>query len=168
MRKGTSCAMRRRRSPTWRIAACTAAAVVAGLSADGCGAAVPSASAVLSHYYGNSLVCRNEKTRAICHVWLDADGRYDAFYDLGAQGKPVGIHGPFEIEGREGRYTLRRRSGAFEVCLQPQPPMKIEAERAHELFSQAACYPLSRHRVGDQWEVEWQGVRYTLWLLAGR
>jgi len=144
------------------------AAVVAGLSAGACRAAVPGASAVLTHYYGNSLVCRDEKTRAICHVWLDADGRYYAFYDLGARGKPAGIHGPFEIEGREGRYTLRGRSGAFEVCLQPQPPMKIGAERAHELFSQAACYPLSRRRVGDQWELEWQGVRYTLWLLAGR
>jgi len=160
--------MSRQRSPAWRIAACSAAVVAAGLSAGACAAAVPGAAGVLANYYGNSLVCRNEKTQATCHVWLDADGRYYAFYDLGPRGKPAGIHGPFAIEGREGRYTLSGRSDAFELCLHPRPAVKLGAERAREIFSQAACYPLSRHRVGDQWEVEWQGVRYTLWLLAGR
>ena len=167
-RKSTSCAKRRRKWRPWRTAACSAAAIVAGFSAGVCAAAARNSSVVLAGYYGNSLVCRNEKTRAICHVWLDADGRYYAFYDLGAQGRPAGIHGPFEIEGREGRYTLRGRSGTFQVCLHPNPPMKIGAEQARELFSRAACYPLAIHRVGDEWEIGWHGQRYTLWLLAGR
>ena len=122
----------------------------------------------LTGYYGNSLVCQNQKTHAVSHVWFDPDGRYYAFYDLGPQAVPARIEGPFEIEGWEGRYTLAREGAAAKVCLATLPAMKLAAERTRELFSEAVCYELAPHHVGDKWSIEWAGARYTLWLLEGR
>ena len=149
----------------WTVSGWIAGALAA-LSVGTVPAATPSDA--LASYYENSLVCQNQKTHAVCHLWLNPDGTYYAFYDLGPQPKPAQIDGPFEIEGREGRYRVVARQGALEVCLQPQPPVSLAAESAHELFSEAACYAVAPHKVGDKWEISWQGAQYTLWLLEGR
>ena len=131
---------------------------------------VPAATSAdaLASYYENSLVCQNQKTHAVCHLWLNPDGTYYAFYDLGPQSKPAQIDGPFEIEGREGHYRVVPRPGVLEVCLQPRPSVRLAAQSAHELFSEAACYAVAPHEVGDKWVTRWRGARYTLWLLKGR
>jgi hypothetical protein len=122
----------------------------------------------LASYYGNSLVCQNQKTHAVCHVWLNPDGSYYSFYDLGPQPEPAQINGPFQVEGREGRYSVTARSGVLEVCMRPQPPVLLAAQSAHELFSEAACYPIAHHDIGDKWVTHWKGAQYTLWLLERR
>jgi hypothetical protein len=122
----------------------------------------------LASYYGNSLVCQSEKTGAVCHIWFNPDGRYYAFYNLGPQSGPAQIDGPFQIEGREGQYKVEGKPGAFKVCLTPQPAVRLEAESAHELFSEEACYPVAPYEVGDKWATQWRDAQYTLWLLKGR
>ena len=49
-------------------------------------AAAPAADP-LAAYYDNTLACQNQVSKAVCRVWLNRDGHYYAFYDLGVQAK---------------------------------------------------------------------------------
>lgn len=125
----------------------------------------------LANYYDNTLSCRNEVTKAICRVWLNRDGKYFVFYNLGAQPKAPDINGPFQINGRAGTYTVRTgASGQVKLCLWVEAPrIKILAEQKQEMYSQATCYPFTPHKVGDKWtEQDLQGRELTMWLTEGR
>lgn len=124
----------------------------------------------LQSFFDNTLVCQDHDTKAVCHVWLNADGSYYVFYDLGTQLKPALIDGPFQFEGREGTYVLKEQAAGVEVCLRPAAPVvSLAAQRAHEFLSEAECYPLALHNVGARWQqADRRGREYTFWLMAGR
>jgi hypothetical protein len=124
----------------------------------------------LVNYYTNTLTCRNEVTKAICRVWLNRDGQYFAFYNLGAQAKAPDINGPFQINGRTGTWTVRPDGNGVKLCLWVAAPRtKILAEQRQEMYSEATCYPFTPHKVGDKWtEKDLQGRELTLWLTEGR
>jgi hypothetical protein len=124
----------------------------------------------LANYYDNTLACQNQVSKGVCRVWLNRDGHYFVFYDLGAQAKPPDINGPFRIEGREGTYTLREEAGSYQLCLWVAAPrIRIGAEQQRELYSEATCYAFTPHKVGDSWsENDLAGRSNKLWLLAGR
>jgi hypothetical protein len=124
----------------------------------------------LAAYYENTLACQDQVSKAVCRVWLNRDGHYYAFYDLGPQERPPGIDGPFRIEGREGTYTLRTEAGSYQLCLWVAAPrIRIGAEKQRELYSEASCYAFMPHKVGESWnESDSSGRSIKLWLLAGR
>jgi hypothetical protein len=124
----------------------------------------------LQSFFDNTLICEDHDTKAVCHAWFNSDGRYYVFYDLGPQPKPASIDGPFQFEGREGRYSLKLKGAGVEVCLRPAAPVvALAAQRAHEFLSDATCYPLALHNVGTRWQqADRRGREYTFWLLAGR
>jgi hypothetical protein len=130
-------------------------------------AANPSA---MQPFIDNTLVCQDRETKAVCHVWFNGDGSYYVFYDLGPQTTPASVTGPFQYEGREGMYSLHDRTDVVEVCLRPATPVvPLAAQRAHEYFSGAECYPLAVHAVGARWQQsDRRGRQYTFWLMAGR
>jgi hypothetical protein len=122
-------------------------------------------------YDGNTLLCRNESTRAVCHLWLYADGRYFVFYDRGPQQVMPAAGGNFRIEGRRGRYRLLPAASGFEVCLSPEPvPGKeFQIEKSGELFAGSACYELQRRSAGESWtQATGNGQTYRMWLVRGR
>ena len=124
----------------------------------------------LANYYSNTLTCRNEVTKAICRVWLNSNGEYFVFYNLGSQSKAPDINGPFQINGRTGSYTVRRDGDGVKLCLWVAAPrIKILAEQNQEMYSAATCYPFTPHKVGDKWtEQDLQGRELTMWLTKGR
>jgi hypothetical protein len=124
----------------------------------------------LQSFFDNTLICQDHDTKAVCHVWLNSDGSYYVFYDLGPQPKPALINGPFQFEGREGTYLLKAQAAGVEVCLRPSAPVvALAAQRAHEFLSEAQCYPLALHNVGARWQqADRRGREYTFWLMAGR
>jgi len=104
-------------------------------------AAAPAADP-LAAYYDNTLACQNQVSKAVCRVWLNRDGHYYAFYDLGVQAKQPDIDGP---------------------------RIRIGAEKQRELYSEATCYGFTPHKVGESWsENDLAGRSNKLWLLAGR
>lgn len=150
------------------VIAATAALLVLGFAYTRAWAA--EAADPLAGYYDNTLVCQNQTTKAKCWLWLNRDGRYFAFYDVGPQAKAPDINGPFKINGREGTYTLRKDDGKYKLCLwiaAPRP--KITAELQQEIFSEAACYAFTPHKAGDTWTSKDIGGRdYKFWLMEGR
>jgi hypothetical protein len=124
----------------------------------------------LANYYDNTLACQNQVSKGVCRVWLNRDGHYFAFYDLGKQETPPGIDGPFRIEGREGTYTVRSEGGSYQLCLWVMAPrIRIGAEKQRELYSETTCYPFTPHKVGESWsEDDLAGRSNKLWLLPGR
>lgn len=124
----------------------------------------------LAAYYDNTLVCQNQVTKAKCRLWLNRDGKYFAFYDLGSQSKMPDINGPFQINGREGTYTLRKEDGKSKLCLWiAAPRIKINAEQQREVFSEAGCNDFTAHKLGDTWtEKDLMGRDVKFWLMAGR
>lgn len=124
----------------------------------------------VANYYDNTLTCQNQVTKAVCRVWLNRDGRYYVFYNLGAQPKMPDINGPFQINGRTGTYTIRNDDGQTRLCLWVEAPrIKINAEQQREMYSEATCYPFTPHKVGDKWsEKDLLGRDLTLWLTEGR
>jgi hypothetical protein len=124
----------------------------------------------LANYYANTLTCRNEVTQAICRVWLNRDGQYFVFYNLGKQPKAPDINGPFQINGRTGTWTVRPDGAGVKLCLWVAAPRtKILAEQQKEMYSEATCYPFTAHKVGDKWtDKDLQGREVTMWLTEGR
>lgn len=119
-------------------------------------------------YYWNSIVCQNQKTKAVCHLWLNQDRTYLLTYDLGVQDKPLEVSGPYRLEAWEGTYTLKGR----EVCLQPEPSPRgkvfVSRERG-ELFAQPGCYAVGPHNIGDIWmQADRAGNAVKIWLLSNR
>jgi hypothetical protein len=56
----------------------------------------------LHDYFHNTLIWQNQASRATGRIWLNPDGRYYAFYNLGPQPKAPDVHGPFQVEGAPG------------------------------------------------------------------
>jgi hypothetical protein len=141
--------------------------VLAALVQVAAGAAEP----VLAAYFGNSLLCKDETTGAVCHLWLDADGSYFLMYDRGVQQQLPTVGGNFRLEGRRGHYSLQGRGAATRLCLRPEPSSQkhYAIEAGHELFAGASCYGLAAGKhVGDTWEQVDAGRTYKLWLVRGR
>ena len=126
---------------------------------------------VLTEYYDNTLIWQDLTTRAVGRLWLDGDGHFFVFYNMGPQPRPPDISGPFQVEGRWGTYTLRHGNGAYQLCLWPAAPRtRIDAEVQHEVFAQSACYPFAAHKPGDVWAqtADTLGRPYRFWLVSGR
>jgi hypothetical protein len=125
----------------------------------------------LANYYDNTLVWQNQATRAIGRIWLNRDGRYFAFYNVGPQSTPPGTNGPFQVQGREGSYTLRKSAAPYQLCLWPAAPrMRIGAEVARELHAEGACYRFTPREVGAEWNETADPLNrpYKFWLVMGR
>jgi hypothetical protein len=126
---------------------------------------------VLRDYFDNTLIWRNQVTGATGRIWLNPDGRYYSFYNLGPQPKPPDSHGPFQIEGRMGTFSLRAESSAPMLCLSPASPrFDLGAQLQHELYSEALCYGFVAHAVGDIWTESADPLSrsYKFWLVKGR
>lgn len=126
----------------------------------------------LSAYYGNTLLCQNQSTKAICHVWLNQDKSYFLMYDRGVQKEvPVtGNNANYRIEGRRGTYELKGKPGAYEVCLKPDnvPNKKFAIETAGEIYAGKACYVLPERKLGESWLQTAAGDKqYKMWLVKG-
>lgn len=125
----------------------------------------------LANYYDNTLIWQNPATHAIGRLWLERDGHYFAFYNVGAQSQPATPDGPFQVQGREGTYTLRTAGSGWRLCLWPAAPrIRIGAEGQRELYAGADCYLFSPHAVGDSWteSADSAGRDYRFWLARGR
>ena len=125
----------------------------------------------LGDYYDNTLIWQNQISRAVGRLWLNRDGRYYAFYNLGSQSRPPDVNGPFQVEGRIGTYTVREDAGQSLLCLWPAAPRtRLGAEIQHELFAENRCYRLPLHRVGDSWTQldDTDGRAYKYWFVPGR
>jgi hypothetical protein len=123
-----------------------------------------------SIYFENSVVCRNQANGTVCQLWLNVDGTYQVAFNRGPQALKPSVDGPWQIEGRDGRYSMRVRKGVTQVCLQPNMGSgSYEVERANEIFASSGCYPLDTHQLGDKWEQK-DGADhvYTMWLVEGR
>jgi hypothetical protein len=103
----------------------------------------------LAAYYDNTLACQDQASKAVCRVWLNRDGHYYAFYDLGPQAK---------------------QAGSYQLCLWVAAPrIRIGAEKQREIYSEATCYAFTPHKLGESWnESDSSGRSIKLWLLAGR
>jgi hypothetical protein len=122
-------------------------------------------------YFDNTLIWQNQATGATGRLWLNQDGHYFAFYNLGPQPKPPDVNGPFQVEGRLGTFTLRSEGGAAQLCLWPASPrMQLSAQIQHELFSEGMCYDFVPHAVGDIWTESADPLHrsYKFWLVKGR
>jgi hypothetical protein len=125
----------------------------------------------LHQYFDNTLIWKNQATGATGRIWLNADGRYFAFYNLGPQPKPPDVHGPFQIEGRPGTFTLRAEGSESLLCLWPASRrLELGAQLQHELYSEAMCYEFAPHAIGDSWIEDADPLHrpYKFWLVKGR
>jgi hypothetical protein len=125
----------------------------------------------LHDYVSNTLIWQNQATRATGRIWLNPDGRYYAFYNLGPQPKAPDVHGPFQVEGRLGTFTLRNETAGSLLCLWPASPrLELKAQQQHELYSESKCYSFAPHTVGDIWEESADPLNraYKFWLVKGR
>jgi hypothetical protein len=123
------------------------------------------------NYFDNTLIWQNQATGATGRIWLNPDGRYFAFYNLGPQPRPPDIHGPFQVEGRTGTFTVRSENGAAQLCLSPASPrIELGAQLQHELYSEGMCYGFDPHAVGDSWSATADPLArsYKFWLVKGR
>ena len=123
-----------------------------------------------SIYFENSLVCRNQTNGTSCQLWLNKDGTYQVMFNRGPQEAKPSANGPWQLEGRDGTYSMRERDGVSQVCLQPNSGSgSYEVERANEIFASAGCYPLELHSLGEKWDQkDGAGHTYTMWLVEGR
>jgi hypothetical protein len=125
----------------------------------------------LHDYFENTLIWQNQATGATGRIWLNQDGHYFAFYNLGPQAKAPDVHGPFQVEGRLGTFTLRTEGGASQLCLWPASPrVQLSAQMQRELYSESACYDFAPHAVGDIWTESADPLHrsYKFWLVKGR
>jgi hypothetical protein len=132
---------------------------------------VRAADEALVAYFDNTLVWQNQVSKATGRLWLNRDGRYYAFYDMGEQSVPPGADGPFRVQGREGSYTLRGSSAPYQLCLWPAAPrIAIGADQANEVYASGRCYDFRPHAVGEEWSESADPLRrsYRFWLRAGR
>lgn len=125
----------------------------------------------LADYYDNTVIWQNQTSRVIGRLWINRDGKYYVFYNMGAQAKPAGINGPFAAQAREGTYTLRSDEGEYQLCLWPAAPRtNIAAATQRELYAEANCYPFRPRSVGDVWTENGDPLNrpYKLWFMSGR
>jgi hypothetical protein len=125
----------------------------------------------LHEYFDNTLIWQNRASGAIGRIWLNPDGRYYAFYNLGPQPKAPDVHGPFQIEGRSGTFTMRNMPAGSLLCLWPSSPRaELKAQQQRELYSEAMCYTFVLHSVGDVWDDSADPLHraYRFWLVKGR
>ncbi len=120
-------------------------------------------------FYGNSFICKDASTGAVCDLWLDANGRYAVFYDSGQKAYVKGVQGDFENEGRTGTYTATPTAAGLKVCVKPdidRPPRP----RGHSpaLFREASCTTLPAHQLGEIWTLAHDGHTYRVALIPGR
>jgi len=124
----------------------------------------------LAPYYNNSVVCRDDTTHAVCHLWLNPDRTYFLMFDRGAQPVPATPGGIFRVEGRDGTYRLKQSASGTLLCLSPNhvPGKIFQIEKAGEIYGGAACYPFAPHQIGDKWSVQdAKGRTVTEWLVSG-
>lgn len=120
-------------------------------------------------FYGNSLLCKDAGSGAVCDLWLDASGRYAVFYDTGVKAYVKGVRGDFQYEGRTGRYTATATDGGLRVCLTPDADTPSRpTKHAMPLFYDAGCIVLPHHPLGELWSFTSNGQQYRMGLLAGR
>jgi hypothetical protein len=125
----------------------------------------------LAAYFDNTLVWQNQVSKSTGRLWLNRDGKYYAFYDMGEQSVPPNANGPFRVQGREGTYTLRGSAAPYQLCLWPAAPrIAIGADRANEVYAGGRCYDFTPHAVGDNWSESADPTNrtYRFWLRAGR
>lgn len=125
----------------------------------------------LGSYYDNTLIWQNQTTKAIGRIWLNRDGKYYAFYDMGVQPVPPTANGPYRVQGREGTWTLRNGSAPYQLCLWPRAPrINIGAAVQKELYAEGACYSFTPHAVGETWTEngDTTGRPYKFWFVKGR
>lgn len=124
----------------------------------------------LTQYYGNTLLCQNQTSKAVCHLWLNEDGSYFLLYDRGVQPDVPVAGGNFRVEGRRGKYKLQGKAGAYQVCLTPDAvkAKTFKIEEAKEIYGGKACYALPEHKVGEKWTQAGDGgQQYKMWLVKG-
>jgi len=124
----------------------------------------------LAPYFNNSVICRDDTTHAVCHLWLNPDHTYFLMYDRGVQPVPATPGGIFRVEGRDGSYRLEQTAGGTQLCLAPNhvPGKVFQIEKAREIYGGAGCYPFAPHQVGDKWTVQdAAGRTVTEWLVSG-
>jgi len=124
----------------------------------------------LTPYFNNSVICRDDVTHAVCHLWLNPDHTFFLMYDRGVQPVPATPGGDFRVEGRDGNYRLEQTASSTELCLSPNkvPGKVFQIEKAGELYGGPGCYPFAPHQVGDKWVVQdARGRTVTEWLVSG-
>jgi hypothetical protein len=145
----------------------TAAALVTlSLAAAQAGEANP-----LAAYFNATLLCKDQTSGVICHLWLDPDGRYFVYFDRGAQQVMPEAGGNFRLEGRHGHYQLRGRGPARQLCLKPDatPGKTFQVEQSGEQYAGKGCYSLELHQPGEHWSQSGaSGKSYQMWLVDGR
>jgi hypothetical protein len=120
-------------------------------------------------YFGNTLVCHNPTSGVVCRLWLNEDGSYFVFYNRGALAGPATLRGPFQIEMREGRYTVRMEAAGPRLCLRPAPVTRLDVENDREMFSAAECYGLPQLALGRTSPgSDSAGRTIRFWLMSGR
>jgi hypothetical protein len=125
----------------------------------------------VADYFGNTLIWKNLSTQAVGRLWLDADGTYHVFYNLGPQARPPDINGPFQVEGRLGTYTVRDDAGPLALCLWPAAPrVVLGAEKQRELYAEGRCYPFEPRKPGESWKqsADPTAREYKFWFVPGR
>jgi hypothetical protein len=125
----------------------------------------------LTGYFNSTLLCKNQTSGVVCHLWLDADGRYFVYFDRGAQQVMPEAGGNFRLEGRHGHYRLSGRGLARELCLKPDavPGKTFQVEKSGEPYAGTGCYRFELHQVGEHWsQNDAAGNSYQMWLVEGR
>ena len=120
-------------------------------------------------YVGQSLLCRQRATGARCELWLNADGRYDVFYDSLRASVARGVAGPFRYEGRQGAYAVTAAPGGVQLCLRPDQDAAPRGSGVGvALFHDAGCVVLPVHPIGEVFPLDFAGQSYSLVLAQGR
>jgi hypothetical protein len=125
----------------------------------------------LAAYANATVLCKDQASGVVCHLWLDANGRYFVYFDRGAQQVMPEAGGNFRLEGRRGDYQLRRRGGAHELCLKPDavPGKTFQVATSGELYGGKGCYGFEFHQPGEHWlQTDAAGKSYQMWLVDGR
>jgi hypothetical protein len=128
---------------------------------------------VLGAYFGNTYIWKNQVSNATGRMWLNADGKYFVFFNMGTQAKMPDDHGngPWQVQGREGTYTLRRGADGMQLCLWPATRrVDIGAAQSGEIYAESKCYDFTPQQVGASWTAKGdaKGRDYKFWLVKGR
>lgn len=115
-----------------RFRTMTAAALMAGATAVGAGAAL--ADDPMANTYGNTVVTTDAATGMTSKLMFNADHSYTA-EAMGKDGKSVSYGGSWAL-----------RDDGKTICLTPKAPEGAAAPPA-------SCSPLEKHAVGDSWKV---------------